>query len=517
MKTYKFTVVGSGTAGWITALFLSHNYPWSNITVIASSDIGILGAGEGTTPHFVHFLNKLKIPISDIIKYAKGTIKNGIKFTDWNGDGRSFFHPFHDSGNFNCFKVTDFDDSGVSAIVLDQMVNANSIDNCVFSAHATSKGLTKMTPNSSLPDPKNVLAQYDSIGNFSLHFDAILLAKYLKRIAVSRRIRYIDDEVERILEDETGNIIALETINKDVYDTDFVFDCTGFKRRIIGEHFGAKWKSYKDSLPVNKAIPFFMQHDDENILPHTEAIAMKYGWAWVIPVEGRYGCGYAFDDKHITEEQAKEEILEKFGAGVEFGTKTFSYEAGRYETPWIKNCMAMGLAAGFIEPLEATSIMTTILSLGTFLPNTLGNIQQNPYYINRYNETVCKYQDDTFDFIYFHYVTKRKDTEFWSKFTENNVMPENVKKFIEECEHTVPDSKFLKKISGVYETPSWFSVGKGLRIIKKEKASDMYSGIMSDIRREEVGLMTQSFYINMEINLSTLANHSMLLKHIREN
>jgi tryptophan halogenase len=244
---------------------------------------------------------------------------------------------------------------------------------------------------------------------------------------------------------------------------------------------------------------------------------MKYGWAWVIPVEGRYGCGYVFDDKQITEEQAREEVLEKFGVGVEFGAKSFTFEGGRYETPWVKNCIAIGLSAGFIEPLEATSIMTSIYALNMFLPNTLGNIQQNQFYIDRYNKLVTMYQDDTLDFVYLHYVTKRNDTEFWSKFTENNKMPDRVKQFIDHCEFTVPDSRFLRSISNVYEIASWHSVGKGLRIIKKEKASEVYSGMMSDIRREKIGPTSQSFYINMDINLTTLVNHSTLLKYIREN
>jgi hypothetical protein len=161
--------------------------------------------------------------------------------------------------------------------------------------------------------------------------------------------------------------------------------------------------------------------------------------------------------------------------------------------------------------------MTSIYALNTFLPNTLGNIQQNQFYIDRYNKLVTKYQDDTLDFVYLHYVTKRDDTEFWSKFTENNKMPDRVKQFIDHCEFTVPDSRFLRSISNVYEIASWHSVGKGLRIIKKDKATEVYSGMMSDIRRERIGSISQSFYINMDINLDTLAHHSTLLKYIREN
>ena len=514
MKTYKFTIVGSGTAGWITALFLSHNYPWANITVISSSEIGILGAGEGVTPQFIHFLNKLNISVSDIVKYCKGTFKNGIKFTNWNGDTRSYFHPFHDEGSFDCFNITDYDGSGLSAIVLDRIVNANSLDECVFSSNASEKNLLKLQPNSNLSDSKNVLSKFDSIGSFAMHFDAVLLAKYLKRIAVSRRIRYIDDEIDKIITDDDGYVEALQTVAGDTYETDFIFDCSGFKRLVIGKHFDAPWKSYKESLPTNKAMPFFIDHDNIKVPPYTEAIAMKYGWVWKIPVEGRYGCGYVYDSDLVSDEQVLEEIKEMFGPDVE-SPRTFEFEAGRYETPWVKNCIAIGLSAGFIEPLEATSIMTSILSLGEYIPNTLGNILKNEYYINRYNKYVTTTNDDTFNFIFLHYLTKRDDTEFWTSF-KDRPMPKEVQMFLEECKHTIPNSKFLSEISSIYENASWLSVSKGLRILDKEKAAELFSGINSDVRREEIPKLSSSFYINMEINLNTLADHSLLLKTIRE-
>lgn len=514
MKTYNFTIVGSGTAGWITALFLSRNYPWANITVISSSDIGILGAGEGVTPHFSSFLNKVGIDVTDVIKYCKGTFKNGIKFTNWNGDTRSYFHPFRDEGSFDAFKITDFDGSGVSAIALDRMVNANSLDECVFSAHASEKNLTKFTPNSQLAR-KSVLGHYDSLGTFALHFDAVLLAKYLKRVAVSKRVRYIDDEVDKVITDEEGYINGLQTVSGDIYDTDFVFDCSGFKRLIIGKHFNAPFKSYKESLPVNKAMPFFIDHDNTNVPPYTEAIAMKHGWVWKIPVEGRFGCGYVYDSDLVSDEQILEEIKETFGENIE-SPRTFEFEAGYYETPWVKNCIAIGLSAGFVEPLEATSIMTSLLSLSEFIPNTLGNILKDEYYINRYNNNVAKINNDNFEFVFLHYLTKREDTEFWRSFKDRPI-PDGIQKFLEECKYTIPNTKFLRSINEIFETNSWHCVAKGLRLLSREKAAQMYSGMLSDIRREEISSLSSSFYINMEITLDTLAEHSLLLQRIREN
>ena len=347
----------------------------------------------------------------------------------------------------------------------------------------------------------------------SMHFDAVLLAKYLKRIAVSRRIRYIDDEVDKVITDDDGYIEALQTVTGDTYETDFVFDCSGFKRLIIGKHFDAPWKSYKESLPTNKAMPFFIDHDNTKVPPYTEAIAMKYGWVWKIPVEGRFGCGYVYDSDLVSDEQILEEIKEMFGSDVE-SPRTFEFEAGRYETPWVKNCIAIGLSAGFIEPLEATSIMTSIISLGLFIPNNLGNILKDDFYIQKYNKHITSVHDDTFNFVFLHYLTKREDTEFWNSFKDRPT-PEAIQKFLEECKHTIPDKRFLTSISSIYEVASWFSVGKGLRIFNRDKAADLYSGILSDIRRENVSELSSSFYTNIEITLKGLPDHGELLNAIR--
>ena len=242
---------------------------------------------------------------------------------------------------------------------------------------------------------------------------------------------------------------------------------------------------------------------------------MKYGWVWKIPVEGRFGCGYVYDSNLVSDEQILQEIKENFGDNVE-SPRTFNFEAGYYETPWVKNCIAIGLSAGFVEPLEATSIMTSLLSLAEFLPNTLGNVLKDKYYINRYNKNISKVNNDNFEFVFLHYLTKREDTEFWRSFKDRPI-PDGIQKFLEECKYTIPNTKFLRSINEIFETNSWHCVAKGLRLLSREKAAQMYSGMLSDIRREEISSLSSSFYINMEITLDTLAEHSLLLQRIREN
>ena len=242
---FKYVIVGGGTAGWLTALFVKEKFPYSDVTVIASSEIGILGAGEGTTPPFMNFLAKIKINPNEIISNCLGTIKTGIKFNNWSGDTKHYFHNF-------------------------------------------------------LADTRQ--------GDSALHFDANLLAKYLQTVGIERGIKLVDNEVTDVCADSNNNITSLILKDKTSIDLDFVFDCSGFRRLIIGKHYNAKWTSYKKILPVDRAMPFFLQNDNTNLPVYTEAIALRHGWMWKIPVQGRYGCGYVFDSSRATDSEIKEEI-----------------------------------------------------------------------------------------------------------------------------------------------------------------------------------------------------------------
>ena len=516
-NNFNFVIVGGGTAGWMTALFLKKNYPWINITVLASAEIGILGAGEGTTPHFVQFMDSVGIPVSDILKYSKGTLKIGIKFTDWNGDNTSYFHPFFENTNINVFEVNDaMNGGGVSTIVLDAISKGNSLDDVLFSANSSNKNLVNFVPSLNIENKnQNPINHFNSLSNFGMHFDARLLAKYLKKSAMYQGVRYIESELDQIINnEEDGTIKEITTKRGDKIPCSFVFDCSGFNRLIIGKHFNSEWESYSDSLPMKRAIPFIIPNESDDVPPYTESIALKYGWMWKIPVEGRFGCGYVFDSDFISDEQAMDEIRERFGADIEFG-KPFTYEAGRYKQTWIKNCIAIGLSAGFIEPLEATSIWTIIASLNEYISNNLGAITQKPFYIDRFNDRVNKFHDDTKDFIYLHYLTERNDSEFWKTFKDKNKITENIYKFLVQCKMTMPDSKFLRSINNAYDLSSFYSITNGLHLFNIENAAEVLGATNSDVRREYLSSSDINFRTNMLLNLKNLQDHNDFLQYLK--
>ena len=390
-------ILGGGTAGWLTALYCVKTFPNNSITLVESDKVGILGAGEGSTPRLIQFLNDYDIDIIDLIKNTKSTLKNGISFENWNGDGKKYFHDFDVIKKFKLYNHDNY---------LKYLISNNkNLDDYEYSSILSYQNKV---------DVDNVVT--------ALHFDARLLADYLKNISIDRGVKHYIGEFEDVSFDEQGNINKLIVSSIDI-NCNFVFDCSGFARLIIGKKLKSKWIDYQKHLPIKKAIPFFLKNEEE-IKPYTQAIAMKYGWVWKIPLQHRIGAGYIFDSDYITDEQAFDEVKEMFPE-IKY-TRTIQFDAGCYEQVWIKNCIALGLSSGFTEPLEATSIwslLSQLYLLNDFLydMNTLDNNN-----IQKYNEIVLNNNRNILNFLHLHYLTKRNDTEFWKQFKTKNELPERL-------------------------------------------------------------------------------------------
>jgi tryptophan halogenase len=449
----KIVVVGGGLAGWLTSLYLKTYLLNVDITVIESKEIGILGAGEGTVPYVTKTLEYLGLSTPEMIKDCDATIKNGIKFTNWNNQNEYFYHSFFpgQSLSFKALNNKERDESGPVALFKNIDLSNNVYDSDFYAKLSDNNKVAFIHNNKKITknDPL-----YANIGTFAVHFSAVKIADKLKKVAQSKGIKTIEASVSDICLDNNNNVEFLLLDNNTKVYLDFVFDCTGFHRLIIGKMFKSKWKSYSEHLPSDSALPFFIKMD-KNIPPYTEAIAMKYGWMWKIPLQTRYGCGYVYDSSLITEQQAAQEIEEYLGFEPEYPRKnkgSFKFQAGYYEESWTNNCIAMGLSAGFIEPLEATAIATQVSCLDKLCsrgPEWL--VTKSNEYRNEYNQFVKNLNENTLSFIYFHYMSQRKDTEFWKKFTEENA-PKDLKKFLNILKYRVPnvgDDTFWDHISWI--------------------------------------------------------------------
>lgn len=511
MNKKNIVIVGGGTAGWLTALYAKKVNNDDNIILIESEEYGILGAGEGSTPHLIDFLDFLNISTFELIKKCKATIKNGIKFTNWSSSKDHYYHPFNStsiaSNDYN-FSLNPYLEKDVNFSHYYATKQNHKMSDYVF--------IEKISENYSVPftfsqrqTKTNISEHFFQHSLWAIHFDANTLAQYLKEVAISRGIVRIEGIVENIEVDQNNYINKLQTKNK-VIDCDFVFDCTGFRRLIIGKFYNSKWKSHSETLPAKKAIPFFLKPSDK--LPaYTESTAMDYGWMWKIPLQHRYGCGYVFDSNFISEDEAKKELDMFYGFEVE-SPKTFSFDAGCYEKIWINNCLAVGLSAGFIEPLEASSIVQFINVLINFLPSKENLTTKNNIIKDKFNNTYLQQTQEIVDFLYLHYVTNKTNTKFWKNFTKNNKMPE-----------------FIEYILGVYKDKvlcdSYDFVNKHFFKSFGYTYVMIGNGIMDNIILKDNLLRLRidksqeyNFIINNQKNIvSNFINHKKFISYIHEN
>ena len=469
-------IVGGGTAGWLAALAMQRSYGHIyEVTVIESSKIGILGAGEGTVPYFIGFLQPININVSDLIKHCGATIKNGIKFTNWKNDGTHYYHNFGDMPNAFTSNVY----MNYPFMILDAIQQDVHLDQILVSSKASEKNLIKYSSEFS--------SDLD-LGTYSLHFNAKLLADYLKRIGIERGVNVIDGIViDEKLNDNgyiTNLTVETESDNTQV-DVDFLIDSTGFSRKFI-KKYDPEWISYEKYLPVNRALPFFIEmNEDDDIPPYTEAIAMKYGWIWKIPVEGRYGCGYVFDSSLATDDEILKEAEEYFGMKLK-SPKTFSFTPGVYRKVWNKNCLAIGLASGFIEPLEATSIWATT-TLISFMNSCSFEFELDDDAMrNRINNEYYELNEQILNFVHFHYLSGRNDTDFWKKCENKNNWPKISKDVYDKTKTKSFMSRIWFKNASHFAMQSWIQIAHGIGLIDKKLIQELFDNLKNAMSDEDI-------------------------------
>jgi tryptophan halogenase len=515
-NSFKFVVVGGGSAGWITALFIQKQFPLSDITVIQSSEIGILGAGEGTTPHIIDFLDEIDIPVSDLVKHAKATIKNGIRFSNWSNNKDHYYHAFPDNYDLDHTLISELLHTDYPLLDLEQIANEGSLNNISFNIIASERNCVRFVPDptASFKDLDPIL-HFKRLGNIALHFDANDLAAYLEKVGKSRGIKIIDDVITDIIVDDQEYIKSLICRSTTVFG-DFIFDCSGFKRLIVGDFYKTLWKSYKKHLPTKRAMPFFIQNPTNIIPPYTDSVAMKYGWMWKIPVQGRYGCGYVFDSDRISDDQAKQEIDSTLGFEVDV-PRVINFEPGRFEKIFVKNCMAVGLSTGFIEPLEATSIWTSIMMLRSLIKNIGAIVDRDSVSIDKINKRFSTLNDNTLGFVYFHYMTNRTDTEFWKNFTTNNTIPESILGLIEKSKSTIPSYDEFKDIGVDWGSKSFYACGIGQQFFNPDVAKKIFNSLNTGQRQADYNTIKNQYFKNLNLNLTTLIDHHSFLEYLRNN
>jgi tryptophan halogenase len=416
MEGKKIVVLGGGTAGWMTALFCRTTFPLASITVIENTSLGTIGVGEGTTVGVVKFLNFLGLDEFDVMRESGGAIKSGISFENWNGDGKKYFHSFPSWGSgfgLDVFSMPPHYYSDCEKYHVQTLIK-EGLD---FNEYVYVSKLAY----------RNELDLYKV--PISMHFDNFKLGTYLRSIGEQRNIVCVDGNFSHVGVDENNFIQKLCLDDGRDFECDFVFDCSGFAKLLIGEYYKVPWISYKDLLPMDKAIAFPLE-SEKDVKPYTQSIAMKYGWMWKIPVKDRIGAGYVFDSNYLTDEEAIDEAQQFLGQTLS-KVRPISFDAGNHEKVWVKNCISIGLASNFVEPLEATSL-DTVISQFSLLTLFLNHVfKYNERSTAKYNSLVANVLEGVTHFIYLHYLTKRNDSEFWRNFRERYPVPQKFEEVLQ--------------------------------------------------------------------------------------
>ena len=453
-------ILGGGTAGWMTANLLQKKWRQRGIqiSVVESPDIGIIGVGEGSTPLLKEFFDSLEISESEWMPQCNATYKNGISFNDWSTvpGYESYFHPFPCSLDFATFgflyKYTELRRKGA-----DVLAHPNR-----FSLMA---GLTerKLAP---LP-AENFPFHFQ----YGYHFDSVLIGKFLREKAKESGVSHIEATVEKVEQESDGSIKSLLLNTGQILSGDFFVDCSGFASILLQKTLKVPFVSFAENLFNDSAVA--IPTDIETEIPaETLSTALSNGWAWKIPLTNRFGNGYVFSSKYCSPDEAETELrshLNILESDVE--ARHLKMMVGRVQETWAKNCVAVGLSQGFIEPLEATALQFVYSTIEQF-SQALEEGNFSGKNRDEFNARMNANFEGVRDYIVLHYKTNsRSDSQYWIDNRENQKISDNLRAMI-ECWYAIEDTQEALtrlNIGSYYSQRSWTCLLAGVGVFPKQE------------------------------------------------
>jgi tryptophan halogenase len=438
----KIVIVGGGTAGWMSAAVLARFLARTDtaVTLIESDEIGIVGVGEATVPLIRNFNGLLGIDERDFIQKTQGTFKLGIEFRDWARIGNVNFNGFGDYG------------SGIEGVSphhhwfkLRQLGDPTPLGE--YSFPAVAGGLLKFAPPP--PEAETAVASY----KYAYHFDASLYAKYLRGVAEARGVKRREGKVVEVkLRGEDGFVEALVLDDGERIEADFFIDASGFRGLVIEQAMRTGYHDWTHWLPCDRAAA--VPSEGGELTPYTRSTARAAGWQWRIPLQHRVGNGYVYSSRFISDDEAAASLLANLDGKALATPRLLRFVTGRRKQFWNKNCLAVGLAAGFMEPLESTSILliqTSIARLIEMFPDRAFD----PTMIDEYNRVTTNEYERIRDYLILHYhATERNDSELWN-YCRTMSIPESL-------QHKIDVFKSCGRVAlsseESFQEPSWVAI-----------------------------------------------------------
>jgi tryptophan 7-halogenase len=442
-------IAGGGTAGWMTAAALARVFgPRITITLVESSEIGIIGVGEATIPAIAGFNRMIKLDEDDFLRQTQGTFKLGIEFVNWYEKGHSYMHAFGPVGRdlayipFHHYWLRDQAQGGAGSL-WDYSLN------WVAAKQARFARVEKI--------PDTPLAGLV----WAFHFDASLYAAYLSRLAQGMGVRRIDSKIaEVLLKPESGDVRALKLDDGRELSADFFIDCTGFRGLLIEQTLKTGYEDWTQWLPCDRAIAVPSARTTP-LLPYTRSTALEAGWQWRIPLQHRTGNGHVYCSSYTSDDRARELLLANLDAEPLADPRLIKFTTGRRKQLWNRNVVCMGLASGFVEPLESTAIhliQVTIQRLILLFPR-LGDNEERRRQFNRASAAEYEYVRD---FVVLHYYANNRQGEpFWDA-CRNIAIPDSLRHRIELFRET---GGIFCATDDLFQHSSWLQVlwGQGVQ------------------------------------------------------
>jgi glycine/D-amino acid oxidase-like deaminating enzyme len=502
-------IVGGGTAGWLTAGIIAARHRSDDghgirIKLIESDTIGTVGVGEGTWPTMRSTLKKMGVSETDFFRECNTSFKQGAKFARWvTGDQSDFYyHPLVLPEGF-----PSLDLASAWMEYAQKRQDAPSFSNAVSYQEAVCElGLA----------PKLITSpEYAGIANYAYHLDAGRFVSFIRDHCVNRLgVHHVVDDVTRVVRSETGDIAYLETSKSGQLDGDLFIDCSGFRSLLLGETMGVPFVDCSDVLFIDRALAVQVPYEaeDSDIVPHTVSTAQKHGWIWDIGLQSRRGVGYVFSSSHTTADAALGELQAYVGEKHRsLQPREIKIHAGHRQTFWKGNCVAVGLAGGFLEPLEASALVLIELSaemIGAMLPSSRACMD---IIAKRFNQTTQYRWDRIIDFLKLHYIlSKREDSRFWIDNRDPASIPDSLKDQMELWRYRAPGDQDFTSNAEMFPAASYQYVlfGMGFRMDTSDREPNRHAGAVE-----------QAFARNESLKIKwtkALPNNRNLISKIKE-
>lgn len=418
-QPHRFVVLGGGTAGWMAACMIARAWPAADVALIESRQIGIIGVGEGSTPQLKAFFDDLGIAESEWMPRCNATYKTGIRFAGWSDipGYESYFHPFHSA----------LDQHTVPAFFFHTRARRTGRE---VWAHPDRFSVAQRLANERRgPHPGE---NFPFAVSYGYHFDATLVGEFLRDHATARLgVRHLVREIRGAELAPDGTIARLIDEDGEAIAGDFFIDASGFRSELLQRALGEPFESFASNL-FNDAAVALPSANDPGIIPcETQSIALSAGWAWRIPLTNRAGNGYVYSSAHLDADAAETELRGHLGLlDSDVAARHLRMKVGQVRRSWVANCLAIGLAQGFIEPLEATALHIVHATVGAFI-EAYGRGGMTSAEAAPFNAAIHARYEGIRDYIVCHYrMNRRADAGYWRDNATNDALSDSLKALI---------------------------------------------------------------------------------------